>query len=165
MLSDEEVLSTLSGDTALLTEIFTTKDDNGDTLITRLTNKLNSNPRTATLVGTFTEISLNVMADSFGGTVDVETFENVKDGIKDIISIDKEDYATEEEYVGAISDTLNNTFADNGIEVDADIVDEMASYVADNYSEVEDLTDSEINDIILSYYNAYLQTGNLPSFD
>ncbi len=163
MLSDEEVLSTLSGDTALLTDIFTKKDEDGDTLITRLTAKLNSNERTAPLVSTFTEISINVMADSFGGVIDTETYDNVKDGIKDIISIDKESYDTHEEYVGAISDSLNNTFAQNGIKIEEDIVEEMAGYVADNYSEVEDLTDAEINDIILSYYNAYLQTGNLPT--
>lgn len=163
MLSDEEVLSTLSGDTALLTDIFTKKDENGDTLITRLTAKLNSNERTAPLVSTFTEISIQVMADSFGGVIDAETYDNVKDGIKDIISIDKESYDTHEEYVEAISDSLNDTLAQNGIEVEKDIIDEMAGYVADNYSEVEDLTDAEINDIILSYYNAYLQSGELPT--
>lgn len=163
MLSEEEVLSTLSGDTALLTDIFTKKDENGDTLINRLTAKLNSNERTAPLVSTFTEISIQVMADSFGGVIDAETYDNVKDGIKDIISIDKESYETHEEYVGAISESLNSTFSQNGIEVEEDIVDEMADYVADNYSEVEDLSDAEINDIILSYYNAYLQTGELPT--
>ena len=153
----------LSGDTALLTDIFTKKDENGDTLITRLTAKLNSNERTAPLVSTFTEISIQVMADSFGGVIDAETYDNVKDGIKDIISIDKESYDTHEEYVGAISDSLNDTLTQNGIEVEKDIIDEMAGYVADNYSEVEDLTDAEINDIILSYYNAYLQSGELPT--
>ena len=166
MLSEERVLSTLSADPALLSDIFAKKDDEGNNLIERLTEKLNSNSRTAPLVSTFTKISITVMAESFetieGVEIDEETYENVKDGINDILSIDKNDYKDEKEYVGAISESLNTTFADNGIVLEQPIVDEMAQYVADNYSEVDELSDEEANDIILSYYSAYLETGEIP---
>ena len=44
----------------------------------------------------------------------------------------------------------------------------MSSYVAENYYGKEDITDEDINDAILSYYNAYAEkngTENLPDID
>ena len=160
ILSDEQVFATLSGDdTSAISDIFTKKDENGETLISKVTRKLNSNPRTTVLVSALTKISMNVMADSFGGAITEETYDNVKTGINDVLSIKKEDFEEPEEYVGAISESLNNTFKDNGVELEPEIVDEMAQYVADNFSEVEELSDAEINDIILSYYDAYINAG------
>lgn len=166
-LSDERVLLSLTGDTALISDILAKKDESGKTLITRLTERLNSNKRTAALVSTITRISIEVMADSFetieGVEITAETYDKVKVGVTEVININKQDYSTEEKYVEAISDSLNNTFEKEGILLEKDIVDGMAQHVADNYSDAENLSDAEINDIILSYYNAYLETGTVPS--
>ena len=159
-LSDEQVITKLSsGNADELSDIFTSKDENGKTVVTKVTDTLASNPRTEPLVGTLSRISVTVMAESFGGEVTAETYEKVTEGIKDVVSIDKNEYATEEEYVGAISEKLDNTLLENGITVDKEIVDGMAQHVADNYSDKNDLTDAEINDIILSYYDAYIQAN------
>ena len=164
-LSDEEVLEIVSGDTSSLSEILAKKDESGQTVLTRVISKLNSNQRTAKLVTALTKLSITVMADSFGGNgvITEETYENVKEGINEILSIEKEDYADDPDgYVNAISDSLDKTFTENGIELEQEVVDKMAEHVANNYSEVESLTDQEINDIILSYYNAYLESGTIP---
>lgn len=165
-LSDERVLLSLTGDTALISDILAKKDESGKTLIVRLTDRLNSSERTAELVNTITRISIEVMADSFetieGFEITAETYDNVKAGVSEVLNINKENYASEERYVAAISDSLNNTFENNGILLEKDVVDGMAQHVADNYSEAENLSDTEINDIILSYYNSYLETGTIP---
>ena len=163
MLDDENVLAKLSGDTSLLSEILSKKDGE-NSLISKVTVKLNSNQRTAPLVGTITKISITVMADSFetidGVEINEETYENIKTGVTEVIAIDKKDYASDELYVEAIADSLSDTFSENGIVLDEAVVNGMAQHVADNYSETEELTDEEANDIILSYYSAYLETQN-----
>ena len=166
-LSDEGVISALSGeDTSEISDILTKKDEAGTTVLSKVISKLNSNQRTSKLVTAITKLSITVMADSFGGNVTGETYEKVVDGIKDVIAIDKNDYVDNPDgYVDAISDSLNKTFTDNGIELDGELVDKMAEHVAKNYSDVTSLTDQEINDIILSYYDAYLEyldTGVVP---
>ncbi len=165
-LSDERVLLSLTGDMALVSDTLSKKDESGKTLITRLTDRLNSTPRTAALVSTITRISIEVMADSFntipGVEINAETYDKVKVGVTEIVNIKKDSFANEEQYVEALSGSLDNTFKDNGIELDKDIVNGMAQHVANNYSEVETLSDAEINDIILSYYNSYLETGAVP---
>lgn len=165
MLSDEGAVSALGDSTADLTrisDIFAGKDASGKTLIDRLTLKLKENTRTASLVSTITKISVTAMSQNMSGLggveVNEETYEKVKDGLSDVVNISKNDYATDEEYVGAISDSLNTTFVDNGIVLDKSVVDDMAQHVADNYGDKENLSDEEIDSIILSYYSAYLES-------
>ena len=83
-----------------------------------------------------------------------------REGSEIEVSIKKDEYETEEEYVGAISDSLNSTLVDNGIELDKALVDDMAQHVADNFGDKENLSDEEIDSIILSYYAAYLENQN-----
>ena len=73
------------------------------------------------------------------------------------MSIDKESYETEEEYVAEISNALDATLKSNQIELEKEIVDTMAQYVADNFSDMEVLTDEEVCDVIIYYYDAYLK--------
>ena len=168
MLSDEGAVAALgdsSADLTKISDIFAKKDAEGKTLIDRLTAKLRENERTAHLVSTITKISITAMSqnlsDGLGGIeVDEETYENVKEGLSDVVNIKKDEYETEEEYVGAISDSLNSTLVDNGIELDKALVDDMAQHVADNFGDKENLSDEEIDSIILSYYAAYLENQN-----
>ena len=37
-----------------------------------------------------------------------------------------------------------------------ELADKLAEYVSDNFSDIEEISDDEINDLILSYYDAYL---------
>lgn len=172
-VGDKTVLQVLSSnDTSNgeLSDVFAKKDDNGDRLIDRVTDRLDDTERTAVLIEDMTKISLSIMAesmpDSAGGTpITAETYDDVKTGVKDIVSINQQykdvvlekDTPEYEQYVGDVSNTLNSTFEENGIEVEENVVNDMAEYVAENYKDnVDELSDSEVNDIILSYYEAYL---------
>ncbi len=178
MLDDENAMSSLSEDPALLSDIFSKTDENGELLIDRVIAKLNTNDNTKPLVSSFTKVSITIMAEksNTGGdsiTVTEETYDNVKSGVKDIVNINQNHNAAEIEkgteeydnYVADVSDALSNTFVENGFEVEKDVVDQMAEYVFDNHKEnVDELSDDEANSIILNYYSAYLNsTANSPA--
>ena len=112
------------------------------------------------LVTMLTKLSLSIMMNDVGVEKGNEVYDTVKEGVTGVISIDKTQYETEEEYVDAVSDSLDKTLNDHDIDLAPEIVDSMAKYVADNYSDLEEITDDEINDTILSYYEAYYNYVN-----
>ncbi len=159
MLHDENILSAYNGEGGpedVLDALIAT-DDAGDTVISRLIGILSDNPRTSPLVTTLTKLSVSIMAQSLGlGEEAAEVYENVKDGINGILSINHEDYATPDEYKEAVADTLNATLSEQGINLDSEIIDGMADFVEKNFKEHDELSDEDINKIILSYYDAFV---------
>ena len=126
------------------------------TAIEQITTVLYENVRTRPLVTTLTKISVAIMCDSMGIDQDAtELYNDVKGSMNEVLTVKKEDYGTEEEYVDALSDKLDVTLREHDIILDEAIVENMAEYVAENFSEQDELTDDEINDILLSYYDAY----------
>ena len=97
------------------------------------------------------------MSDSLElGDEVLDVYESVKGGINDALSIEKEG-KTEDEYLGELSASLDNTLRENGIELEEDIVDEMAGFINENFEAGVTLTDEELDDVILSYYDAYIK--------
>ena len=128
----------------------------GGTAIDQIVAVLNENERTRPIVSTLTKISVGIMCESFGLDQDAtELYSNVKDGINDVVSVNKGDYETEEEYKDAVSDKLDEKLRENNIQLEEQIVDDMSQYIVDNYSDVDEVTDEVVNDVILSYYDAY----------
>ena len=176
MLDDEGALAALGQNTSSLSTILAKKDADGTNLITRLTDKFNSHERTKPLVESMTKLSIKVISESMpkieGVEINEETYDSVKGGVNNgIVNINQKYQDVElvegtpeyEEYVTEVSDSLSATFVENGISVDKPVADEMAKYVADNHKDrVEELSDEEINDIILSYYAAHQQTQPSP---
>ena len=172
MLDDAGALAALTQNAGNLSDIMSVKDENGNNLVKRLTDKFNSLERTQPLVDDITKLSITVISESMpkvdGVEITEETYDNVKGTVKnDIVNINKE-YANAEvgtpeydEYLGAVSDSLSETFVNNGINVEKSVADEMAKYIAENHKDkTDEMSDAEANDIILSYYEAYLQTQN-----
>ena len=124
---------------------------------------LNENEHTRSLTGVLTKVSVSVMAKAYGDGLGIDTeqtYENVKSGLSKISGIDKG--LTDEEYTAEVASTINTTLKDSEIDLEPGVVDEMAKYVTENYKEKLDgeLTDEELDDIIISYYDAYLKTKN-----
>ena len=83
-------------------------------------------------------------------------YEGLKTGINTrVLTIDKAAYENGEEYLSALSGALDLTMRENGIELKSEIIDGMAGFIADNFSETQELTDSAACEIIFSYYDAY----------
>lgn len=165
LLSDDGVLVAIAeGDDTGITDALTGEDESGELVIRRVIRELDKNGHTKPLVTELSKLSVALMAGSFGDGLSedvVATYENLKTGLQDVAALQKEDYENEEEYKAAVSVKLDETLKEEGIELETEIVDQMADYVAENYSGAE-LSDADVDDILLSYYEAYKTTGELP---
>ena len=159
ILADGGVLSAMSVDEDSVRDALVS--DNGDgTVISRVIDKLSENERAKAVTTMLARLTISIMSESLDLGVDIErTYDTVVDCLTDISEIDPD--LTEEEYTEAVSDIITDTLAreDINIELDESIVDEMAKYVYDEYRG-EEITDDEINDILLSYFEAYAKNFN-----
>ena len=141
----------------MLTDKLTKIDENGDTTVKRLIGAMKKNQRTAGLVSTLTEFSLAMLSESLGiGEDATELYASVKDGIGDVLAIDRSEYETPDEYIDAVSTELDTKLKENNITLDKEIVDEMAKNIHDKELDLGEITEETLDDVILSYYDAYL---------
>ena len=161
LLAREGILTTIAnGSTEDITAAFTQENEDGETAIRRIINTIQSNQHMKPLVTMLTKLSLSIMMNNVGVENGAEIYDSVKEGISGVIAISKDDYENEEEYKTAISESLNETLINHEIELAPEIVDNMAQYVADNFSDLSEASDDEVNDTILSYYEAYMKYIN-----
>ncbi len=171
---DERVLEVIEGgDSDAMLNLLTTERD-GTTIVKRIIAALKENEHTRPLVASLTELSVNIMAGQMsdqlgGGENSAEIYQEVKEGIKDVLAIKPTDYPDTEEgkvqYKEALTESLDTTLKDNGIELEPEIVGGIADYIDENIEVKDEYSDEEINDIILSYYDVYvdyLNNGTLP---
>ena len=142
---------------------FITDDYKGEKHILSMINTLSGNPRTQTIVDGLYNLVLNVAfsgaasPDGDGENVLNIDIVEVKNGLNNIVSVNKSDYATEEEYREVLSETISTTINDTiGVELEEDVVDEISNYVDENFSEqLENLTDEEFNELIFEVIDIY----------
>lgn len=178
ILADKDLINVItSGDTELIARELSKSTPDEPSAISQIIALLDANDHTRPVVSTLTKISLSVMAESTGMSSEEmeELYNNVHTGVTDILSIefkyDPEQYETEEEYKEAyteqVSNELEKTLNDNGITgVDEKTLNEMATIIADKNIERQasgdtEITDQDVNDAILSYYEAYAKQNGL----
>ena len=187
LLNENGVMDTLtSGDTEAIMEAISAKDEAGDTVIKKLIRTLGSNPHTQTIIAALNELSVSIMCDSLGFTGDTtQVYEDLKQGLNDIIAITPPADKSDEEAVKAYKEELKTTLKDtitgslenvasteelNSIkeQLTDEVMDEMTDQVS-NYLEqnpqIQEMEDEDVTEIILTYYDAYLQyqqDGTLP---
>ena len=167
ILARDGVFASFDYDANHMLDTLTTRDENGETTVSKVIAVIKANERTKNLVTIVTRLSVTVMSQKTGITEEsIQTYDNIKTSINtDILTIDKNTFETKEEYVNELSEALDTTLKNNEIELEREIVDTMAEYIADNYSDTVEISDEEASDIILSYYDAYLEytkTGKAP---
>ncbi len=163
LLAREGVLLSLAGTTEEITDAFIAQDENGVTVIRRIINTIQDNPHMKPLVTMLTKLSVSIMMNDVGVEQGEEVYDTIKDGITNVIAIDKTQYDSNEDYINAVSESLDKTLKDHEIELAPEIVDSMAQYITEqDYSNLthEEVTDDEVNDAILSYYEAYMNYIN-----
>ena len=141
-------------------ELLTQKDDNGITVASKIISRLNEYDRAQPIVTSFTKVSLAVMhgSQNFGDEAS-ELYENIKSDVTNALSHNKSDFETEEEYREAVTNDVDKALAENNINVEEDVKQEMVDYIAENYGDYEgEITDAEINDALLSYYESYAKS-------
>ena len=155
ILGDNEVLLNFYLDDALRDKLLATHED-GKNVIDYVVDELYKNSRTAPLVNTLTEISIKIMCEEMNVSDEAqEIYENVKTGVTEILKLNKDEFETEDQYKEAVTTELQATLAENNIVVDEEIIDGMSQYIVDNYSDVTEISDADVNKAILSYYNSY----------
>lgn len=158
LISDEGVLAAISsGDQEDLAEMFAKTDANGKSVLTRAMSILNGNTRTSVLVTTLTEMTFAMMLeDSEMGEEVKEIYNDVKTEVNTIVSsIDTT--KPREEQVADVTESLNSALVTNDIEIEEEIVTEIADYIVENYAGQESITEAEFNEAMLQYYDAYLK--------
>ena len=84
-----------------------------------------------------------------------QLYEDVKNDLHTVLSHNKSDFDTPEEYRDAIKNDLDATLEKNDLSVSEDVREHMLDYIEENYSDTSEITDDDINNAILSYYNSY----------
>ena len=141
-------------------ELLTQKDENGTTTASVIIKRLNQYDRARPIVTSFTKITLAVMhgSESFGEDA-TALYENVKGDISNALSHNKSDFETEEEYKEAVTNDVDKALAENNIKLEESVKQDMVDYIADNYGDHEgEITDAEISDALLSYYESYAKS-------
>ena len=164
-LSDHGILAAMvEGDTDIMTLLGENHQD-GSSAVSSIVTVLQSNPRTAPLVRAITDLLLsNLVTPDVDGAPKVD-YDELKSDVEKVLDVKEENYASEKEYKEALGNVLDGTLKNHGIELEEEIVDGIAEYVADNFSQVDELTDEEFNSILLHYYEAYqeyLNSGDIP---
>ena len=144
----------------------TSSTENGTkvTVLKKVIEILNENEHTKPLITALSRISVSVLAQNFGSDLDVEEiYDTVKGGINQTLQISKEG-KTEDEYKEEVKTSIDNALQGVDIELEDTVLDEMANYVNDNYETLVDITggeitDEKVNEVILSYYDAFLNAG------
>ena len=158
-LSDSGILTSFYDGSDSVLSIMTATAGDGETTANKVTSIIKSNERMTPLLTLIAKMSVTVMSNGAGVSEDsFEIYEDVKASLnKDVLTINREDFETDGEYIEEVSLALDTALQDSGIELDSEILDSMAEYIAENFSEAEELTDEMACDIFLSYYDAYLE--------
>ena len=91
--------------------------------------------------------------------------EDVKNDLNEVIAMNKEDYATQEEYKEAVSTKINDTLVKNDIEITEEQLDMVSDFVIEEFDEIDEITDAEIADFMAKYYDVYMngsEDGEIP---
>lgn len=181
LLSDEGVLAvfeksedgTAAGEDEL-TQALIKKDENGNTVLNKVINELDKNENTRSLIPLVGKLAMAALYDSLGiPEGSAEAYEQVKEGIQEVLTVDTTDPNAKE----AIAESLTSTLEGIGIEVSAngaegtissEAIDTMAEYVMEKQDEIKDkleqenidvenISDADILNVLLSYYTNYLE--------
>ena len=172
-INDSGILTAMEDGQDIM-ELLQQKSQEGDDTITTIKNILQENPRTSGMVTALTKSLISTLIPE-DATITVNgqeipiSYDTVKESVSDILSVTK-DGKTDEEFKEELGATLDNALRENEIELDEEAIDEITEHINQNYDEIYavvgdsqgELTDEQFNDILLSYYNQYLENGTLP---
>ena len=136
-------------------------NDTERTVIDSIISKIEDNPDTKPLITALTKFSLAVIAEDHEVRDDASTlYDEIKADLY-IVLEPRTQCATAEELSSVIIESLDFVLRHNNILLEDAIVSEMADIAAERFLGQEVITDDDINDLILSYYDAYAKCANL----
>ena len=184
ILSDNGVLSVFNvegGDATTtedkLTEALTKKDEYNNTVLNKVIDELDKNENTRSLIPLVGKLAVAAIYDSLGIPENAEeAYEKVKEGIQDVLTTDTSAPDAKETIADSLAETLEGIgipVSDNGEEgtISSEVIDTMAEYVIEKQDEIkeklesenidiENISDADILNVLLSYYTNYLEGSN-----
>ena len=161
---DSGILGALSGGKDIMK--FISEDYKGERHILTMLNTLSGNARTKGIVDGLYNLVLSAAfsgneSDGENNVLADVNISDVREGLNNIVSINRDQYETVEEYREVLSDTISTTINDTiGVELDQETAEEIADYVDENFSEqIGELTDEEFNELVfevIDIYQSYL---------
>ncbi len=164
-ICDSGAISAIKDGDSDLWTVLQEKNENGEDVVKKIVGILQSNERTAGFVKIITQALIASLTNIETPSGETVTYDDLKNGMNNVLAVDKESFETEEEYKQELTNTLDTTLKDNGIELEEEIVSGIADYIDENYSDQSNLTDEEFNDVLLSYYDVYLKYINGEEID
>ena len=133
------------------------------TVLEALVDTLRENKRTAALVETITELALTVIMESIGLDEDSAIlYDNVIDGLEDINTIDRADYATEDAYKDAVTEEISSTLKENDITIDDAILEDLSEHAIELRDENGTLSEEDLQDVLMKYFESYESNKTTP---
>ena len=160
LLSDSGVIKKVQEGERDIMALLAQMQKSGDDTIVKMIAILQANERTTPIIKAMTEALLRSLSTEVklpGGATITVSYDTVKEGINKVLQLDKEDFNNIIEYKDELVETLDNVLQENGIKIEEDIVDSIANYIDKNYSKFDEITDEQFNDVLLHYYDAYLE--------
>ncbi len=163
ILGDSGAFKALTSGEVVYEDVFSSllsKDEGGKSAITRVSEELQKNPRTARLATELNHFAVSTLMSGIG-IVDAETVqivENVRTDLNEIIAIDKDSFETEEEYKQEVSSKIEATLEENQITgLDDEQLAAVTDFVVTEFEGKEEITDAEITSFIAQYYDVYVK--------
>ena len=154
LLASNDIIDAISNNPEEAFTKLTEKDAAGKTLISKMINTLGSNRRTETLIGALNELSVSLMLSNMGVSGDTAVvYDELKTGINNVVSVKKEDYATEQEYKeelktqvqGTINSAIDKILSD---EIQVEISEEDKSKLEEFQATITDSNNEEMNEVM-----------------
>lgn len=137
------------------------QDEDGNTVISRVVDKLKENKHMNSIVTAISEMTIKLLADSLGVDYDtINAYNEIKNGFNDILAINPDDY-TPEEYVEVRDSAIHDVLAEQGVELDKETINELGNFVDENFSDIDELTEENLNDFLLHYFEIIKDEGSV----
>lgn len=156
LLSDAGVLTAAAENPDLLIDKFLERNEDGESLLSTLIGAVSENPRMQPLVNQMSTVAVSMLMEN--SAVDKQTaevIESVKGSLVEALTIDRNAYATEEEYKAAVSNTIGDALAENGIELADDDLSVVSDFVLEEFEGKTEITDADLAEFMAKYYDVY----------
>lgn len=160
IVSDSGILS--SGAELDPLDLLSQKDENGRNIINRIIDTVESNARFNGVMASLSDMAVHVLLENSGLSPEVaETVDSIKNTLNDVIAIDKDSYATEEEYKEAVSDKIGGVLEEYSIPLEKEQLDVVTDFVCTELEGKEEITETDLAEFMAKYYEVYT-SGELP---
>jgi len=163
IMADDGAIKTMMETPDKMLEKFTKIGDDGHTLLGRIELELSENPRMVAISHELATLSMSLILHDKGQEMEKaeEALKDVSGAIDNIINTDKESFETEEDYKLAINEIIDATLKDYGIEIAPEKADELTDFVLSEFGDKQSITEAEITDFMVKYYELYSKYKDL----